>query len=169
MKRNSSNVLFFIKKAKPLKNGEASVCMRITVNGARVETNIRKSIDPASWNQAKECACGKSRKACDLNAYIEDAKIKLHQIFNELEEQRQPITARLLQDAYVAPLDALVKLDQISAYGRIQVKYPSIILTQTLNLIGRNKAQCYQFFTQTSSSLFGILHITFFGGKLLYR
>ena len=100
MKRNSFNVLFFIKKAKLLKNGEASVCMRITVNGARVETNIRKSIDPASWNQAKECARGKSRKACDLNAYIEDAKIKLHQIFNELEEQRQPITARLLQEKF---------------------------------------------------------------------
>ena len=32
MKRNSFNVLFFIKKAKLLKNGEASVCMRITVN-----------------------------------------------------------------------------------------------------------------------------------------
>lgn len=101
MKRNSFNVLFFIKKAKLLKNGEASVCMRIIVNGARVETNIRKSIDPASWNQAKECARGKSRKSCDLNAYIEDAKIKLHQIFNELEEQRQPITARLLQEKFL--------------------------------------------------------------------
>lgn len=100
MKRNSFNVLFFIKKAKLLKNGESSVCMRITVNGARVETNIRKSIDPASWNQAKECARGKSRKSCDLNAYIEDAKIRLHQIFNELEEQRQPITARLLQEKF---------------------------------------------------------------------
>ena len=100
MKRNSFNVLFFIKKAKLLKNGEASVCMRITVNGARVENNIRKSIDPASWNQAKECARGKSRKSCDLNTYIEDAKIKLHQIFNELEEQRQPITARLLQEKF---------------------------------------------------------------------
>ena len=87
-------------KAKLLKNGEASVCMRITVNGARVETNIRKSIDPSSWNQAKECARGKSRKSCDLNAYIEDAKIRLHQIFNELEEQRQPITARLLQEKF---------------------------------------------------------------------
>ena len=100
MKRNSFNVLFFIKKAKLLKNGEASVCMRITVNGARVETNIRKSIDPASWNQAKECARGKSRKSCDLNAYIEDAKIRIHQIFNELEEQRQPITARMLQEKF---------------------------------------------------------------------
>lgn len=74
MKRNSFNVLFFIKKAKLLKNGEASVCMRITVNGARVENNIRKSIEPALWNQAKECAKGKSRKVCDLNAYIENVE-----------------------------------------------------------------------------------------------
>lgn len=100
MKRNSFNVLFFIKKAKLLKNGEASVCMRITVNGVRVETNIRKSIEPSLWNQAKECAKGKSRKSCDLNAYIENARIKLHQIFCEQGKQNQPITARLLQEKF---------------------------------------------------------------------
>lgn len=100
MKRNSFNVLFFIKKAKLLKNGEASVCMRIPVNGARVETNIRKSIDPSLWNQAKECAKGKSRKSCDLNAYIEEARIKLHGIFNELESEGLPIHARLLQEKF---------------------------------------------------------------------
>lgn len=74
--------------------------MRITVNGTRVENNIRKSIDPSLWNQAKESARGKSRKSCDLNAYIENARIKLHQIFCELEEQNQPITARLLQEIF---------------------------------------------------------------------
>lgn len=100
MKRNSFNVLFYLKKAKLLKSGEASVCMRITVNGARVENNIRKSIDPALWNQPKECAKGKSRKACDLNAYIEEARIKLHQMFNEMEEQGQLITARILQERF---------------------------------------------------------------------
>lgn len=73
---------------------------RITVNGARVETNIRKSIDPALWNQAKECAKGKSRKSCDLNAYIEEARIKLYGIFNELESEGIPIHARLLQEKF---------------------------------------------------------------------
>ena len=100
MKRSSFNVLFFLKKTKLLKNGEASVCMRITVDGMRVENNIRKSIDPSLWSQAKESARGKSRKSCDLNAYIENARIKLHQIFCELEEENQPITARLLQEIF---------------------------------------------------------------------
>lgn len=99
-KRNSFSVLFFIKKAKLLKNGEASVCMRITVDGQRVETNIRKSIDPASWNQAKECARGKGRQACELNRYIEESRIKLHHIFNELEAEGKPINARILQQMF---------------------------------------------------------------------
>ena len=88
MKRNSFNVLFFIKKAKLLKNGEASVCMRITVNGARVENNIRMSIEPALWNQAKECAKGKSRKACELNLYI-TARILQEKFFGANEEVKE--------------------------------------------------------------------------------
>lgn len=100
MKRNTFKVLFFIKKTKLLKNGEASVCMRITVNGVRAETNIRKSVEPSLWNQAKECVKGKSRKACDLNTYLENARIRLHQLFCEMEEQGLPITARLLQASF---------------------------------------------------------------------
>lgn len=100
MRRISFNVLFFIKKTKLLKNGEASGCMGITVDGQRVETNIRKSVDPSSWNQAKECVRGKSRKANELNSYIEEAKIKLHSIFTELEEQGSTITARILQEKF---------------------------------------------------------------------
>lgn len=100
MKRDSFRVLFFLKKTRLLKNGEASVCMRITVNGTRVENNIRKSIDPALWSQAKETARGKSRRACDLNSYIEEARIKLYQIFCELELQNRPVTAHLLQELF---------------------------------------------------------------------
>ena len=100
MKRDSFRVLFFLKKTRLLKNGEASVCMRITVNGTRVENNIRKSIDPALWSQAKETARGKSRRACDLNTYIEEARIRLYQIFCELEQQNRPITAHLLQELF---------------------------------------------------------------------
>lgn len=100
MRRDSFNVLFFIKKTKLLKNGEASVCMRITVNGARVETNIRKSIEPVSWNQAKDCARGKSRKSTELNNYIEESRIKLHRIYTQLEENGELITARILQEKF---------------------------------------------------------------------
>ena len=100
MERNSFSVLFFLKKTKLLKNGEASVCMRITVNNIRSETNIRKSISPSLWNQAKECSRGKDRKSNDLNKYIEEARIKLYNIHAELKKESLPITATILRDKF---------------------------------------------------------------------
>ena len=53
-RRNNLNVLFYIKRQKLLKNGEAPICMRITVNGSYVEIMIRRSIPVSLWNQSKE-------------------------------------------------------------------------------------------------------------------
>ena len=44
VKRNTLSVLFIIKKAKLLKNGEAPVCMRIIVNKRVAEVMIKRSI-----------------------------------------------------------------------------------------------------------------------------
>ena len=100
MERNSFSVLFFLKKTKLLKNGEASVCMRITVNNVRSETNIRKSITPSLWNQAKECSRGKDRKSNDLNKFIEEARIKLYNIHADLKQEGLPISATILRDKF---------------------------------------------------------------------
>lgn len=54
VKRNTLSVLFIIKKAKLLKNGEAPICMRITVNKRVAEVMIKRSIPVDLWNQKKE-------------------------------------------------------------------------------------------------------------------
>jgi len=59
MKRNYFSVLFYIKKAKLLKNGEAPICLRITVNGKRAEIQIKRSVEIGKWNAQRECAIGK--------------------------------------------------------------------------------------------------------------
>ena len=41
MQRNYFTVLFFLKRSKLLKNGEAPICMRITINGKRAEVQIK--------------------------------------------------------------------------------------------------------------------------------
>ena len=40
MQNNSFSVLFFIKKSKLLKNGEAPICMRITVTSRKTICDI---------------------------------------------------------------------------------------------------------------------------------
>ncbi|GAB6008942.1 Arm DNA-binding domain-containing protein [Dysgonomonas reticulitermitis] len=71
IKRKSFRVLFFLRKGKLLKNGEAPICMRLTVDGRMCDILIKRSILPEQWNQTKECAKGQGRNAEELNRYIE--------------------------------------------------------------------------------------------------
>ena len=89
-----------MKKAKLLKNGEASVAMRITVDGQRVENNIRKSILPNLWDQSKERAKGTSTAAVDLNRFIEDARIRIHQIVTDLQQMGAEINPLIVQQRF---------------------------------------------------------------------
>ena len=98
--KTNFRVSFFLKKAKLLKNGEASVAMRITVDGQRVENNIRKSILPNLWNQSKERAKGTSSAAVDLNRFIEDARIRIHQIVTEFQQAGAEINPLIVQQRF---------------------------------------------------------------------
>ena len=98
--KTNFRVSFFLKKTKLLKSGEASVSMRITVDGQRVENNIRKSILPNLWDQSKERAKGTSKTAVDLNRFIEEARIKIHQIITELQQNGEEITPAVVQQRF---------------------------------------------------------------------
>ncbi|WP_148464597.1 site-specific integrase [Xylanibacter rodentium] len=98
--KTTFRVSFFLKKAKLLKNGEASVAMRITIDGQRVENNIRKSILTNLWDQSKERAKGTSAAATDLNRFIEDARIRIHQIVTELQQSGAEINPLIVQQRF---------------------------------------------------------------------
>lgn len=99
MKKDRFSLLFF-KKSKLLKSGEASIGMRISANGTRVDVTINKSIEPHLWNQAKERAKGTSKKALDLNEYIDDAEIRMFKLFQEMQQDGYTVTARELYNRY---------------------------------------------------------------------
>ena len=98
--KDTYRVSFFLKKAKLLKNGEASVSMRISVNGQRVENNIRKSISPTLWDQSKERAKGTSRTATDLNRFIEEARIRIHHIFTDMQQGGELVNPQIIQQRF---------------------------------------------------------------------
>ena len=106
MQRNYFTVLFFLKKSKLLKNGEAPICMRITVNGKRAEVQIKRSVEVDKWNSGKECAIGKDRKHMELNHYLETVRTKVLQIHRELEQDGKPITADILKRLYYGEGDS---------------------------------------------------------------
>ncbi len=92
------DVLFFIKKTKLLKNEEAPICMRITVNSQRAEMMIKRSILPNKWNQPKERANGNEPALRELNNFIEVSRNKVFKVFRQLEMDGRPITAKIISD-----------------------------------------------------------------------
>lgn len=99
MRKENFNLLF-AKRSRLLKSGEAAIFMRITANGTRVECNTGKSIEPNLWNQAKERVKGSSKKAVDLNNFIDDTEIKMFKLFQEMQEDGSVVTAQELYNRY---------------------------------------------------------------------
>ncbi len=100
MKQESMKVLFFIRKSKLLKNGEAPIFLRVTVNGQQDEIRIQRSVPIKLWNNTKGCSKGKDRTSVELNSYIESLTIRLYQIHKEL----------VCREALITPKHLLVKL-----------------------------------------------------------
>ena len=90
------NILFFVLKTKLLKNGEAPILMRITINGQYEETRIQRSISLKLWNAAKGCSKGKDRLSSELNNYIAELNARVLEKHKELMLEQALITPKLL-------------------------------------------------------------------------
>ena len=74
--RNNEHSVF-VPKTKLLKNGEAPVLMRITINGDYDDVRIQRSVPLNLWNAAKGCSKGRDRASVALNAYIAELHARL--------------------------------------------------------------------------------------------
>ena len=100
MRRKTFSILFFLRKGKLLKNGEAPICMRITVNGKTSDIQIKRSIPVEHWNQSKECSKAKGRSSEELNTYLDSIRSRLFQIYRELEEEEKDINSDIIKKRF---------------------------------------------------------------------
>lgn len=94
MERKRFSVLFFIKRSKLLKNGEAPVRVRVTYDRLYVELQLKRSVKVPLWSQEKEKSTGKDRNSVELNHYIDALRVKFYQIYQDLELEGKIISAR---------------------------------------------------------------------------
>lgn len=100
MERNYFTILFFIRKTRLLKNGEAPICLRVTVNGQRAEIQIKRSVELTNWDAQKECAIDRTSTSREINAYLEVVRTKIQSIHRKLELDNNPITASIIMRRY---------------------------------------------------------------------
>ena len=95
MERTTFCLLFYIRRTKLNRNGEAPIMMRITVNGVRVDASVKKTIFPEFWSAAKGKALEKKREYKELNLYLDSIRLRIMKIQRELEiEALEPILSR---------------------------------------------------------------------------
>ncbi len=108
MKKKTFTILFYVKRTKLLRNGEAPIFMRITVDGIRAEMSINRSIILTEWIDKKGCARATTAKNKELNHYLEHIRHKLYSIQKELEDENKIVTAELLKNRYMGINEANV-------------------------------------------------------------
>lgn len=101
MKRATFNILFFAKWKKLLKNGEAPIYMRLTINGTVAEISLKRSIDPKYWDAPRNKAKGKSQAASDLNDYLSSVRGQIYTHHQTLQERGKVINAKTLLNVFL--------------------------------------------------------------------
>ncbi|MFT4222352.1 site-specific integrase [Dysgonomonas sp.] len=100
MKRMTFKILFVAKQSRSTKTGEIPVLLRVTVNGQRCETSIALRVKPEKWNAIAERVIGDSREDQELNFRLDTIRMRIMQIYREMEFDRETITAKKILDRY---------------------------------------------------------------------
>lgn len=98
MERATFSELFYIKRSKLLKNGEAPIYLRITVNGKSGELSLKRSIEPSKWDTRKSKAKGRGENEQEINEYIKSIKGLVYTYQKQLQEEGKKVTANSIID-----------------------------------------------------------------------
>jgi len=101
MERKTFSILFFIKKSKPLKNQEAPIYLRITVDGEHSEVSIKRSINPVHWDELRGNAKTVAPYARELNHYLNQIRHQIYQHQQDLKDRNRAVTAVSLKNAFL--------------------------------------------------------------------
>ena len=101
MERLTFSLLFYIRRTKLNRHGEAPVMMRITVNGVRADASLKKTILADLWNSDKGKATEKKREGKELNLYLDAVYMRILKIQRDLEIEGIDVTASAILNRYL--------------------------------------------------------------------
>lgn len=134
------NILFFILKTQLLKNGEAPILMRVTINGQYDEVRIQRSVAPKNWNAAKGNSKGRDRASLELNNYIATLCTRAYEKHKELAMESALITPKTLlkrvfgKDVEIRTVLATLKEEIASMEKVVGIDYSPVTINRYKNV-----------------------------------
>lgn len=101
MKRTTFKICFYIQKSRVAKDGQAPILLRVTVNGQRSVVSVNLKVNPKNWNSVAGKSIANTRKDDEVNARLDTIRLRVMQIYREMELDREPITAQKIIDKYL--------------------------------------------------------------------
>jgi hypothetical protein len=98
--QHTYSILCFLKKEKRQKGNEASILLRITVNGQRAEISTKRKINPSRWDTKSNRVKGNKEDAREINSLIDSLILRLNRIYQELIERDGIITASHIKEIF---------------------------------------------------------------------
>jgi len=99
--KTTFNVLFFLKRDKQKQNGTVPLMCRITIDGIETRFTMKTDIDPGHWDVKLGKMSGRSAKAIEINALIDNTKSVLNRIYHQELERMQSVTAEKVKNIFL--------------------------------------------------------------------
>nr|WP_281548474.1 site-specific integrase [Alistipes onderdonkii] len=129
--RKTFFVSFFLRRDRVMKNGTAPIMARISVNGIarEVYTQCRTPVD--KWDTAKGRATGRDKLAYEVNAYIDDFRAKVVEIYRTLQAEGFEGNALEIKERLQNPgKQAKMFLEELTLYCEKRQKEVGVRITQ---------------------------------------
>ena len=160
MRQGTMNILFFVLKTKLLKNGEAPILMRVTINGQYDEVRIQRSVPLKQWNASKGRSKGKDRAANELNEYLTELNSLALKKHKELMLEQAYITPRLIlkrvfgKDTELRTILKTMQEEIESMRKVVGIDYSPITINRYVNVLNKLKAAVPRFYGKEDITFF---------------
>ncbi len=100
MRTSSTFSILFWIYAKRIKNNQAPLYARITVDKKKLNISLKSRIDTRLWSAEKQRIKGNGEKVRHINQYLDEVHAKLFQCYHELRADDKRITPQAIKSKF---------------------------------------------------------------------
>tara|TARA_R110002111_G_scaffold124392_2_gene188511 strand:- start:7938 stop:9197 length:1260 start_codon:yes stop_codon:yes gene_type:complete len=101
MKTTATFSILFWADFSRAKNNQASIYVRITVNGKRATISLKRKVSVSDWDANKGRSRGTNQKARILNIYLEEVNSSIFKSYQDLKLEHKVITSQAIKARYL--------------------------------------------------------------------
>ena len=101
MRSTSTFAILFWVYTQRIKNNEAPLYARISVDGKKLNISLMRRVDTRLWNAQKQRIKGTGEKARNFNQYLDECYSRLFQCYQDLRGDHKRITPQAIKSKFL--------------------------------------------------------------------